>query len=525
MGDDETRIAIIGTGFAGLGMAIRLKQAGIDDFVVLEKADDVGGTWRENTYPGAPCDVPSHLYSFSFAPNPDWTRTFPPQRRDPRATSRDCADRLRRPARTSASAARCAAPSGTTTRSAGRSRPATATLTARRPGRRHRRRCSEPSMPDSPASTRFEGRCFHSARWDHDARPAAASASPSIGTGASRHPVRPAHPARRRASSPSSSARRRGSCPSATAAITPLRAAGVRAASRRPAGHARGHLLGPRDARASGSSTQRFAKLARAAGAQAHRQAGRRPRAARARLTPSYTIGCKRMLISNDYYPALMQPNVELVTDGIAEIRPHAIVDRRRHASTRSTRSSSAPASTSPTRRRPSVVRGRDGRTLAETWRRQHAGLPGHDDRRLPEPLLPRRPQHGPRPQLDRVHDRVAAQLRPRRAAHDGRARGRVASTSGPRPRRPSTSASRRSCARRCGTRAAARAGTWTATAATPCCGRASPGPSGVCCATSTPSTTSSTRPRACREPEPVARAPRESPAGTAASPAPPSAR
>ena len=75
MGDDETttRIAIIGSGFAGLGMAIRLKQEGVEDFVVLERADDVGGTWRDNTYPGCACDVPSHLYSFSFAPNPSWT--------------------------------------------------------------------------------------------------------------------------------------------------------------------------------------------------------------------------------------------------------------------------------------------------------------------------------------------------------------------------------------------------------------------------------------------------------------------
>jgi len=92
MGDDETRIVIIGTGFAGLGMAIRLKQEGIDDFVVLEKADDVGGTWRENTYPGVQCDVPSHLYSFSFAPNPDWTRTFP-LGDEIRAYLRDCAQR------------------------------------------------------------------------------------------------------------------------------------------------------------------------------------------------------------------------------------------------------------------------------------------------------------------------------------------------------------------------------------------------------------------------------------------------
>src|SRR3954453_17612813 len=75
----DHRIAILGTGFAGLGAAIRLKQAGIDDFVVLERADDVGGTWHHNTYPGCACDIPSHLYSFSFAPNPHWSETYSPQ--------------------------------------------------------------------------------------------------------------------------------------------------------------------------------------------------------------------------------------------------------------------------------------------------------------------------------------------------------------------------------------------------------------------------------------------------------------
>ena len=75
----DTRVAIVGSGFSGLATAIRLKQAGIEDFVVLERADDLGGTWRDNTYPGCACDVPSHLYSFSFAPNPEWSRTFSPQ--------------------------------------------------------------------------------------------------------------------------------------------------------------------------------------------------------------------------------------------------------------------------------------------------------------------------------------------------------------------------------------------------------------------------------------------------------------
>src|SRR3954466_2931882 len=72
----DVSIAIVGSGFSGLGLATRLRQEGIDDYVVLERGDGVGGTWHFNTYPGCACDVPSHLYSFSFAPNPDWTRTY-----------------------------------------------------------------------------------------------------------------------------------------------------------------------------------------------------------------------------------------------------------------------------------------------------------------------------------------------------------------------------------------------------------------------------------------------------------------
>jgi cation diffusion facilitator CzcD-associated flavoprotein CzcO len=71
----HTRAVIIGTGFSGLGMAIALQQKGVD-FVILEKAGDVGGTWRDNSYPGCACDIPSHLYSFSFEPKPDWKNPF-----------------------------------------------------------------------------------------------------------------------------------------------------------------------------------------------------------------------------------------------------------------------------------------------------------------------------------------------------------------------------------------------------------------------------------------------------------------
>src|SRR6202161_379517 len=72
----HVRVALAGAGFAGIGAGIRLRQAGMTDFVILERADAVGGTWRDNTYPGCTCDVPSHLYSYSFAPNPDWSHSF-----------------------------------------------------------------------------------------------------------------------------------------------------------------------------------------------------------------------------------------------------------------------------------------------------------------------------------------------------------------------------------------------------------------------------------------------------------------
>src|ERR687883_377080 len=87
----DVDVAILGAGFSGLGAAIRLKQQGFDDFVVLERGDEVGGTWWFNTYPGCACDVPSHLYSYSFAPNPDWTQTYSPQA-EIRDYLRRCAD-------------------------------------------------------------------------------------------------------------------------------------------------------------------------------------------------------------------------------------------------------------------------------------------------------------------------------------------------------------------------------------------------------------------------------------------------
>ena len=117
---EHHRVAVIGAGFSGIGLGIRMLQEGIDDFIVLEKAAEVGGTWEANTYPGIQCDIPSHLYSLSFMPNPGWTRTF--------SEGAEIWDYLRRCARdggltpTCGSAARSWMPSGTRRGSAGGSR-------------------------------------------------------------------------------------------------------------------------------------------------------------------------------------------------------------------------------------------------------------------------------------------------------------------------------------------------------------------------------------------------------------------
>jgi cation diffusion facilitator CzcD-associated flavoprotein CzcO len=160
------RVAIVGTGFAGLGMAIRLKQEGIEDFVVFERADDVGGTWRDNTYPGCQCDVPSHLYSFSFAPNPDWSHTFS---RQP-----EIEDYLRRCAghfdviphvrfRHAVTGARWDDERQLWEVDTTQGSFTASVLVAGMGG------LSEPSIPAIPGLDSFEGPAFHTAQWDHAA--------------------------------------------------------------------------------------------------------------------------------------------------------------------------------------------------------------------------------------------------------------------------------------------------------------------------------------------------------------------
>ena len=162
-----TSVAIVGAGFGGIGTAISLRRAGFEDITVLERGERVGGVWNQNTYPGAACDVPSHLYSYSFARNPRWGRRFALQPEIQRYVE-DVARRPRRAATASASAP-------TSPRRLGRGRPpAGAFETSRRRGRGRRARVRlRPADPrrrsrDLPGLERFAGPAFHSSHWRHD---------------------------------------------------------------------------------------------------------------------------------------------------------------------------------------------------------------------------------------------------------------------------------------------------------------------------------------------------------------------
>src|SRR5271154_4495232 len=175
------RIIIVGGGFSGLGMAIRLKQRGIDDFILLERAPDVGGCWHSNTYPGCRCDVPSHLYSFSFAPNPRWSNTYSAQP-EIRDYLRRCADeyQIRPHIRTNVEVEAATwnedSQCWKVDTSAG-AFFASVLVSGRGP-------LTEPMLPDVPGIESFTGKIMHSARWDHGYELRGKRVA-SIGTGAS----------------------------------------------------------------------------------------------------------------------------------------------------------------------------------------------------------------------------------------------------------------------------------------------------------------------------------------------------
>jgi cation diffusion facilitator CzcD-associated flavoprotein CzcO len=355
-------VLIVGSGFAGLGAAIRLAKAGRNDYVVIERGSEVGGTWRDNTYPGAACDVPSHLYSFSFALNPNWSRSFSPQA--------EIQAYIRRTAEESGTldhhvfdcemlAAHWDAEAGQWVVETTKGRY-TAKILVTAFGA-----LCEPSLPDIKGIESFAGEIFHSSRWNHDYDLTGKRVA-VIGTGASSIQLVPqiarqvSHLDVYQRTAPW---------------ILPRHDRAYSAAERFAFKHVPGFQRLSRDLIYLGREITAVGfcyepRLLRLMSKQAtaHLRKQVNDPVLRAAVTPNFEMGCKRVLISNDYYPALTQYNVDLITDGIAEVRPNAIVTtdgtvREVDALVVATgfHVTDSPAA--------GLIKGADGRTLGEQFR------------------------------------------------------------------------------------------------------------------------------------------------------------
>lgn len=322
-GKDDFEIAVIGTGFAGICMGIKLLEAGINDFVILEKADDIGGTWRDNTYPGAACDVSSHLYSFSFEPNPDWSRMFSGQK--------EIYDYLKNVVKKyqlepyikyehEVTGGSFDELSGKWNINVSGKEDIKARFWINGMGPLNR-----PTFPEIPGKDSFQGPAFHSSEWDHSVDLNGKRVA-VIGTGASSIQVTPS--------------------------IAPI-VEQLYVFQRTPA------WVMPKMDRTMTSFEKKLfkaipfiqklyrwriywyneipayaftykPKYTKFIQALSLRNLKKRvpDKALREKLTPKYMIGCKRILLSNDYYPAFLRPNVELVTEGIESIDENSIITR-----------------------------------------------------------------------------------------------------------------------------------------------------------------------------------------------------
>lgn len=368
-------VVIVGSGFGGIGMAIRLREAGIGDVVILEKAGELGGTWRDNTYPGAACDVPSHLYSFSFERKTDWTRRYPQQP--------EILDYLRH----------CAAKYGVLPLVRFGTEVTGARFDAERAlwristtrGELEARvlvsacgQLNRPVLPPVEGRESFAGPSFHSSRWDHgvdlDGKRVAV-----IGTGASAVQIVPEIAARAE-----SLTLFQRSAPyvidKPDRPYRPWEKAVLRAV---PGvyGLSRAKIYASHESRAiafvkypglMGVMERQFRRSL--AGQVADPEL-------RDALVPGYPMGCKRILRSNDYYPALARPGVTLVTDPIARVTPSGVETRGADGRTAAHAADVIVYATgfaSTDFLAPMRITGLDGRELNEAWRdgaQAHLGI------------------------------------------------------------------------------------------------------------------------------------------------------
>jgi cation diffusion facilitator CzcD-associated flavoprotein CzcO len=357
----EVAVAIVGAGFSGLGAAIRLREAGIDDLIVLERAGSVGGTWRANTYPGCACDVPSNLYSFSFAPNPSWSRGYSSQPEirgylDRVADRHNLRPLLRFDTNVLESRWDPAAQRW-------RLRTSRGDLTARiligATGP-----LADPSVPDVPGLAQFPGPVLHTGDWDEDCDLTGRRVA-VVGTGASAIQLVPA-------------------IAEQVSELTLFQRTPAWVMSRRdraltPAEHwlyrhvpgtqklARLGIYLSREATVVGFTKQ--PRLLRRAQALARRNLTKAVADPdlRARLTPDYVMGCKRILLSNTYYPALARPNVRLVDAGLAKVEGNTLIaaDGRTAEADVLVFATGFHTTDLPVAEH---IHGADGRSLAEVW-------------------------------------------------------------------------------------------------------------------------------------------------------------
>lgn len=315
-------VIIIGSGFSGIGMAIKLKEAGNHSFVILEKARDIGGTWRENTYPGCACDVPSHMYSFSWERNPRWSRMYSSQP-EILAYLKHCvakyglAPHVRFGAELREAVFDEANHFWQVRTGDGKTLSARFLVSAMGA-------LSRPAYPQLPGMERFQGIAFHSAEWRHDVDLSGKRVA-VIGTGASAIQFVPQIAPR-----------------VAQLTLFQRTPAWVLPKLDRPIGRVeqaiyrslpgamglfRNFIYWRQELLGLGFVHPRLMEKAKKM-ALAHMARQIPDPALRDKLTPRYTIGCKRILLSNDYFPALARPNVHVVTEGIAEVRERSILGK-----------------------------------------------------------------------------------------------------------------------------------------------------------------------------------------------------
>ncbi|MCP2234948.1 flavin-containing monooxygenase [Prauserella halophila] len=318
----EAGVIIVGTGFSGMGMAIKLRQEERDDFVVLEKADEVGGTWRDNTYPGCACDIQSHMYSYSFEQNPDWSRAFSGQP--------EIHEYLRSIARKydlyrsihfgqELTGARWDEETNRWHVTTARGDEFVGRYLVAGVGALH-----IPQIPELRGAEKFQGPAFHSAQWDHDVDLRGKKVA-VVGTGASAVQFVP-----QIAKEVDRLTLFQRTPPWIMPKPDRKMPGWVRKLFARVPGAQRLYrsaIYWMLEMRAVGfNGDPRIMKFAQKV-AERHINKQVRDPELRAKVTPDYVMGCKRVLISNDYYPALERDNVDVVTDGVSEVTDSSVID------------------------------------------------------------------------------------------------------------------------------------------------------------------------------------------------------